>query len=155
MPSGFFERERSSVRTVRSKSVEAVHHGEHPLADGDFLPFQTIRITASIPGLVIGTHDWNDRVGETYTLENVRSDNRMDLHLREFFLRQFAWLIKDVFGNRELANVVQQGSGKQGPHLQIIQTERLAHPRHIDADAQKVIMGALIFSLDRPSPDPR
>ena len=52
-------------------------------------------------------HHRDYRVGKADALENLRPNHGMDFHLFEFFRGETAGFGNDVFGNSQLADVVQ------------------------------------------------
>src|SRR5229473_6389445 len=97
----------------------------------------------------MGTHDGNNGVREFNTIENFRSDNRMDFHFFELFGSQVPRLGKNVLGDGELTDVVQHGGRANGVQLGFIQPEVLGNLDRIDLNPAQMIVGSVIFRLDR------
>src|SRR5437867_1981572 len=88
--------------------VEAI--GERKYASGDryLVAAQAVRITAAIPALVVMSDDRHNRIRKSDPLENLGADDRVNFHLLELRGRESAWLVENVVGHGELADVVQQ-----------------------------------------------
>jgi hypothetical protein len=96
------------VRSIRGQRVEAVHDREDARTDGDVGAADPIRVAGSVPVLVVVPDDRHDRIRKVDRREDLRADRRVQFHLLVFGRRQFSRLVEDVFGNRDLARVVQQ-----------------------------------------------
>src|SRR5208337_4486118 len=127
--------------------IQKIDRSEDASANRNLLSFQSQRITGSIVLFVMGSNDRYDRVGELHAFEDFRSDKRMNLHFLEFFRRQAAWFRNDMFGDRELSDVMQQGSGLQGLHFVMLDVEVLRDLNGIDAHSLQVIVSSLILGL--------
>ena len=60
---------------------------------------------------MMGTNDRRYRIRKLNPLQNFRSNDRMDLHLLEFFRSQPAGLGNNVFRHGQLADIVKNGGG--------------------------------------------
>ena len=72
----------------------------------------------------------------------------MNLHFFEFFRRQAARFRDDVLGNRQLADIVQQGRGLQGLHPLPVNLKFLRNLDGVDANSLQVVVSCLILGLD-------
>ena len=62
----------------------------------------------------MGAHDGDNGVWEFNTIQNLRSNNRMDFHLFELFRSETSRLGENVLGDGELTYVVQHGGRTNG-----------------------------------------
>ncbi len=97
---------------------------------------------------MVGSHDRDHGIGEIYLLKNLRADDRMNFQLIELFLSQPARLRNNVFGNRELSDVVQQRGRPQSIEFIGAEPEFFTHLEGIHLDAPQVFGRSLIFSVD-------
>ena len=109
--------ERSVVGTVRRQRIEVVDHREDPRPERNLLALEAVRIPLAVPTLVVRQYERRHRVREGDGADDLRANLRVDLHLQELLLGEGTRLREDVFGNRELADVVQQGSHAHALHF--------------------------------------
>ena len=76
-------------------------------------------------------HDGRDRIRKLNLLDDLRAHDGMNLHLREFLGRQLAGLRENVFGHRQLSNVVEQRRRLQGLQFFVVQPKVLADAERI------------------------
>src|SRR5258708_4081347 len=139
---------RTPIGPFRSQGVEVIHGRKDSRPDGYGLALQAVGISAAVPLFVVGAHDGNNRVWEFNASQNVRTNNRMDFHFLEFFGSKTAWLGENVFGDRELANVVQHGSGANGIQLRFIEPKVLGNLDRINLHAPQMIVGGVILRFN-------
>jgi hypothetical protein len=72
----------------------------------------------------------------------------MDFHFGEFRLREFAWLIENVFWDRELSDIMQQRPSEQRLQLRFSKPKEFSHLCRVDLGSTHVPMSRLIFSVD-------
>ena len=97
----------------------------------------------------MGAHDWHDRIRETNALQNLGADQRMNLHLLEFFRREAAGLRDDVFRHGKFSDVVQQRGSVQRLKFRPNYTQFFGYFNGIDADALQVLVRRVIFGFNR------
>src|SRR3989454_480420 len=142
-------RRRPPIGPFRSQSVEVVHSRKDSRPDGYGLALQAVGISAAVPLFVVGAHDRNNRVREFNSSQNIRTDNRMNFHFLELFRSKTSWLGENVFGDRELANVVQHGGGANGIQLGFIQPKVLGNLDRINLHPAQMIVGGVILRFNR------
>lgn len=71
-------------------------------------------VTGAVPFLVMGTDDGGDRIRKADLLHDLGAYHGVDFHFLELVRSEFAGLRNDVFGNGELADVMQQSGGAKG-----------------------------------------
>src|SRR5258707_15330736 len=89
---GLVRGQRPPIGPFRSQSVEVVHSREDSCPDRYGLALQAVGVSDAVPLFVVGAHDGNNWVGEFHTSQNLRADNRVDLHFLEFFRSKASWL---------------------------------------------------------------
>ena len=102
---------------MRSECIQAIHCGEDAGADGNVLAGKALGITGAVPTFMVTAHNGRYWIREGHPLEDLRADNRVHLHLLEFFARQFSWLVNDLLGHSQLAYVMQERRSSQGLDL--------------------------------------
>ena len=112
-PGRFVPRHRIVERPARGEAVEQVHRRQDTGAERDGLPGHPVRVALAVPALVVSEDERSDRVGEPHVGHNLGADLRVDPDPLELLVGQGAGLRQDVFGNRELADVVEQ---RRRPH---------------------------------------
>src|SRR4029077_12254508 len=105
------------------------------------------RITAAIPFFVMSPHDWHDRIRKVNLLQNLRPDDRMNLHLLEFFRRQLSRLGDDVLRYRKFSYVMKYGRGLQVLLLVLTQTEFLGDFHGVNAYPLQMFAGSCVFGF--------
>src|SRR6476660_5843783 len=98
--------------------------------------------------MVVANNIFN-RVREVDSSEDVAADGGMNLHLRKFGFGKFARFVQDVFGHRQLANIVKQSSSKKRLQFLAAEVEESAHLRRINLSSANVAMSCLVFCVDR------
>ena len=142
------ERQSPAVLPIRCERVEAIHHRKDAGANRNLFARKAERITRSVPFLVMRAHDRNHRIREFHLFQNLRADQRMDLHLLELFGSQPAGFRDDVFGHRQFADIVQQSGCLQGIELVLTQPDFLADLGGIDADALQMVGRCGVLGFD-------
>ena len=84
---------------VGGERVQAIDGCENAGSDGDGGPLEAIGISGPIPLLMMGAHDGDDGIWETYLLEDLRAYDGMRFHLREFGGVQLSRFRDDGFGD--------------------------------------------------------
>jgi len=105
------QRQGAPILPVRRQRVQAVDGRKNARPDRNFRALQAVGITAAIPLLMMRADDGHHRIREFHALQNLCAHHRMNLHLLELLRRQLAGLGDDVFGDGQLADVVQQRGG--------------------------------------------
>ena len=144
----FLQRQRPPILPIRSQRVQEIDRRQDAGAYRNLRPAQPQWIAGPIELLVVSAYDGDDRVGKAHPFQNFSSHQRMNLHLLEFFRRQPARFRDDVLGNRQLADVMQQGGGLQGIHSLPVNVEFLRHFDRVDANSLQVIVCRLVLGLD-------
>ena len=91
------------------------------------------------------------RIRKAHSLQDLRADDRVDLHFLEFLRRQPARLRNDVLRNRQFPNVVQQGCRLQRLALFGRDLEILGDLERVDAHPLQVVVRGLVLGFDRQS----
>ena len=99
---------RAVVRAVRDERVVVVDDGEHAGAQRNGFSRQPFGVPRPIPALMMAFDVGRDGIRERHRADDVRADLRVDAHALELVGRQPAGLRKNVLGDRQLADVVQQ-----------------------------------------------
>ena len=84
------------------------------------MPLEPIRIPAAIPAFVVVPHDWGHRIRKIDALQDVGTNGGVVLHLLELSRGQRTGLVQNVFGDCQLACVVQQCRRLKGLQLFVI-----------------------------------
>ena len=138
------------VRPIRRQRVETVDHREIREPIGIASPGETVRIAAAVPVLVMMPDDRRDREREADHREDVGADRRVALHDLVLGRSQAARLVEDMFGNRQLANVMQQRRRLDRLNLPVVVDAN--RPRELDRavlDAPRVIVRDFVLGIDR------
>src|SRR6184192_1616904 len=118
------EAHRLVIGALRHERVEVVDDGEDARAERDLVAFQAGRIPLAVPSFVMAEDEGRHRVREGHSTDDLRADLRMDANLLEFFLSERTRLRQDVFGHRELPDVMQQRGGLDALDLVFRHAER-------------------------------
>src|SRR5262249_54838751 len=92
----FIAVERAPVLPVLVQRVEAIYDRQDSGRYRDLLAGKPVGITTPVPSLVVIPDDRHNRVGESNSLQYLRADDRVNLHLLELGGGQFAGLVQDV-----------------------------------------------------------
>ena len=101
------------IGTIAPRGIVKINHRNYAGDEWDPLCAQAFGISAAIPLFVVKSYDVFDRIRKIYSLQDVTTNGRMDLHLREFCFSKLAGFVQDVFRHCEFADVVQQRAGDQ------------------------------------------
>src|SRR5207245_11279226 len=102
----------------------------------------------AVPSLVMAEAEWRNRVREGHAADDLRADLRMDANLLEFFLSERTRLRQDVFGHRELPDVMQQRGGLHALDLVFRHAARARESGGVPLHAPAVALRRLILHLD-------
>ncbi len=102
-----------AIRPIATRCVIKVDDRNDSRDQRNRFAFETFRITAAVPLFMVITNDVFDRIGKVHSSQNVATDCRVNLHLGKFSFGEFAGLVENVFGHRELADVVKQRAGAE------------------------------------------
>src|SRR5690242_3807069 len=69
-----------SIGTVRSQSIEAIHHRKNPSTNWYFGASKTTRIPSSVPTLMVVTNDRDDGIREINGRQNVGANTCVQFH---------------------------------------------------------------------------
>src|SRR5207245_95511 len=69
-----------AILAILANGVETVDNRENAGGQRYLLAFEPVRVAATIPPLMVMSHDRDHRIREADSLKNLRSDYRMDLH---------------------------------------------------------------------------
>ena len=97
---------------------------------------------------MVSAYDRHHGIGEANSFQNFRSHDGVNLHLLELFRRQPAGFRNDMFGHRQLANVVQQRGGMQGFQFAALHAQLLGYLDGVDANPLQVIVSGLVFGFN-------
>ena len=114
------------VAAFARKSVVHVGDGDDLCGYWDLVALEPVRVASAIPAFVVPTAnfvgvfhqrfifpDW-DRV------EHLRAVYRVPLHDVELFGREFAWLVQDLVGNRNLSDIVHRRCGADDSDIVLV-----------------------------------
>src|SRR5262249_41146593 len=99
---------RLAVLPVLAHGVEAVGQRKYSGCSRNLISAQSVRIAAPVPALVMVTDYRNDGIRKPDSFEYLGADDRVNFHLFKLGRRQAVWLVQNVIGHGELADVVQQ-----------------------------------------------
>ena len=85
---GAFQRQRRAIGAVADQGVEAIDHGQDAGQTGNRLAFELLRVSLTVPVLVVATDDLADRFGKPRRLDNRRPDRGVRGNLAELVLGQ-------------------------------------------------------------------
>ncbi len=111
----FADGKSAPERTLRSQRVQTIHRRKNPRADGNLLAFQALRISRSIPLLMVRLHDGSHSRGEIHARQHFRAGHGMGFHFFPFLLRESSGLQQNMVGNSQLADVIDQASRREDP----------------------------------------
>src|SRR5262249_2843080 len=97
--SGFARLPRAVLPVGRHRVVR-VGDEDDPRLEGDLLAAQTVRVTRTIPALVVVEDDLGDRI-DPETVEHAEPDLRMALEDEALGVRELSRLLEDLLGNCE------------------------------------------------------
>src|ERR1035438_8832973 len=136
---------------MRSECVQAIDRRKHTRTHGNLVAFQSVGIAGTVPALVMRTNDGRYRIRECDTLQDFGANLSMDLGLLKFFGSERSGLVDDVFGNREFADIVQQGGGAEGFDLVLRKIQLLRNLNRKDAYTLQMFVGSVILRFDGQS----
>ena len=93
-------------------------------------------------------HDRGHGIREGHAIQDLRSYDRVHLHLLELFHSQLAGFVDDVLRHGEFANVMQQGRGAQGVDLIGRKADLLGDFHRVCSHALQMRMRGVVFGLD-------
>ncbi len=140
--------ERVVVRTLRRHRVVVVDDSEDAGTDRNRFSGQSLRITLAVPSFVVAHDERCHRIWERHAGDDLGAHLRMNPDLLEFFGRERTWLRQDVFGDREFADVVQQGRGADALNVRLRQADRFCQSGGVDLHSQDVRVRHLVFGVD-------
>src|SRR5215468_6881576 len=106
-----------SIRTVGLKRAETIGDRKNARTEGDLCSAETARVPEPVPAFMMAKNQIVDRAGERNVAQDLRSDARMNLDALELLGGQRGRFGQDVFGNRQVADVVQQRRGSYRLHV--------------------------------------
>ena len=145
---GLLVRPGLAVGPGRGQGVVDVGDGQDARRERDVLALQAAGVAGAVPLLVVVLDDRQDGPGEVDGVQDVRAPLRVFLDLLELLVRQAARLEQDVFGNAQLADVVQQRAGVQSLQLVPRQAHLLRRRHRVALDAQDVLVGVLVLGVN-------
>src|SRR5215475_1403671 len=80
----------AAVLPVRSQGVEAIDRRQDAGANRNLLAGQSVWISGPIPLFMVSPHNRHYRVRKLHALQDLCADERVDLHLFEFFRTELA-----------------------------------------------------------------
>src|SRR5262245_10959746 len=98
-----------SIRAIGLKRAEAIGDRKDPRPERDLCSTQTARVPEAVPALMMAKHEIVDGTGKWHVAQDLGTDARMNLDALELLSGQRARFGQDVLGNRQVADVVQQG----------------------------------------------
>src|SRR5207248_9966127 len=117
-------------------------------AEWDPLAAQPVRVAVSVPPLVVVEHPVRNRL-DSEALEHPVADLRVALKHEALGLVERAALPQDLFGDGELAEVVQARLDTRQLDLRILDAEPPRDARREIADAVGVTAGECVARVDR------
>src|SRR5678815_1347190 len=106
-----------SIRAVGLKRAETIGDRKDACTERDLSSAETARVSESVPAFMMAKHEIVDRTGEWNVAQDLGSDARMNLDALELLRRQCGRFRQNVLGNRQVADVVQQGRGPYRLHI--------------------------------------
>src|ERR1700734_1072642 len=97
---------------------------------------------------MVRAYDGHYGIRKLDLFQNLSPDDGMDLHLLEFFGREFPRLRDDVFRNRELADVMQNRRSLQGFGFVFVQAKIFGEFHGVNAHPLKMLVGGVVFGFD-------
>src|ERR1700691_252497 len=97
---------------------------------------------------MVSADNRHNGVRKANSLQNLRSNHGMNLHLLELFRRQPSGLRDDMFRDRQLADIMQKSRGMQSFQFSPGHAQFFRDFDSINPDALQVIVGGLVFSFD-------
>src|ERR1043165_6387389 len=91
----------------------------------------------------------NNGVRKIHTTQDLRPNNRVNLHLLKLCVCKRAGLVENMRWNCELADVVKQRTCFQRGDFICTEPEHFAHSGCVNLNASNVAMCCLIFCIDR------
>ena len=140
--------DRGVIRTIARQRVEVVDDGQDARAERDLVALQTARVAFSVPPLVVREDERGHGIGKRYRRDDLRTDLRVDLHFAELLLGEGARLRQDVFGDRKLADIVQQRGRAHALHLRRRHADRLRHGGRVALHPPDVGSRRLVLRID-------
>jgi hypothetical protein len=95
------------------------------------------------------TNDVFNRIREVNAPENVTTHSRVNLHFCKLGFGKLAWLVQNVFGHRQLANIMKQRSGEKSLQLLTANIEKSPHLRGVNLCPANVPVSGLVLCVDR------
>ena len=99
------------IRPIGHQRVEVVHDGQNARAQWNLRTLEPAGIALAVPPLVMAQNQRRYRIRERDGADDIRADFRMGADLLELLGRERTRLRQDVFGDGQLADVVQQRGG--------------------------------------------
>ena len=142
------EAHRLVVRPLRHERVEVVDDRQNARAERDVFGLEPRRIPFAVPPFVMAENERRDRIRERHAADDFGADLRVNADLLELFLRQRARLRQDVFGDGELADVVEQRRGLHTLNFVVRHAERARQSGGVHLHPADVALGRLILGVD-------
>src|SRR5213593_93116 len=90
----------------RAGRIVKINDGNNTGDEWNPVGFETLRVAAAIPFLMVKAHDIFYRIGKADALQNIAAHRGVNLHFCELGFRQFSRFVKNVFWYCELSDVV-------------------------------------------------
>ena len=145
---GLVARAAAAVDAVGRHRVEGVRDEDDPSADGDLGPGEAVGISASVPSFVVMQHPLRDGI-DAETLEHSKSNLSVLPEGCPLRLGQLLWLAEEIFGESELADVVEARGELCELELFARQAEARGQSNSKLRDALRMVTGVDVSRIDR------
>src|SRR5262245_30597935 len=95
-----------SIRAIGLERAEAIRDRKESRAERDLGSAEAARVPEAVPALMMAKHQIVDGTGERNVAQDFGADARMNLDALELLRGQRGWFRQNVFGNRQVADVM-------------------------------------------------
>ncbi|MDF2757802.1 MAG: DNA-binding response regulator, partial [Thermomicrobiales bacterium] len=107
-------RKRGTIDTIRRHGVKRIGHGDDASAQRNALALETIRVSRTVPPLMMVPDGIDAVFVGLETADDVGADGRVLLDLLTFLVAQLPWLFQGAIPRANLAQVVDMSRGDDG-----------------------------------------
>src|SRR5207244_11731533 len=109
-----------------------------------------LRVTSTVPVLVVMSNNWNDWIGEVNRGKNVCSHTCMEFHLGELRICELPWLVENVLGHGKLSHVMKKRCRLDRLDQPFISNpDLLREPSRLCLNPSYMAMRHLVLCVDR------
>jgi hypothetical protein len=138
-----------AIWAVRCQGIVAIHNRENASGQRNVGALETVGISASVPVLMMVANDRHHWKRKLDSRQDGCTHVRVLLHLLVFRCGQRTRFVEDMFGNRQLAQVVEESGGTERLHVHLRGAEGSRQPRAEQLNAADVSVRHLILGVDR------